>query len=257
MKWRIPVAAVSAILFLWGILPFTFAGIVNIGVIVPVLIGALGLAAAIFYTYTEKAVLAIVNGSKRVHIAAWVVGSIIAILVLLFIAVSVIMVCNAVRTAPDDAVTLVVPGAKINGKTPSLMLYGRLQAAAAFLEEHPTVKCVVSGGQGADEPCAEAAVMQEYLVKLGVDPARIYVEDKSTSTFENMQYTYEVIKQNDLPARVVIATQEFHQFRCAQYAREAALEPVGTATCSTPWYLFLCYWVREFAGICRMWLLGY
>ncbi len=257
MKWRMLVAFLSAILFLWGILPFLIARILNVGVIVPVAIGIGGLLAVAFPVKTENAVLHILHGSRGVRITAIAVSSIMLLLVLLFITVSVIMVANATRTVPDENVTLVVPGAKINGERPSLMLYGRLVAAADYLTEHPTVNCVVSGGQGDDEPCAEAAVMREYLIQMGIQPARIYVEDLSTSTLENMQYTYEIIKQNNLPTRVVIATQEFHQFRCAQYARQAALEPVGTATCSTPWYLFLCYWVREFAGICRMWLLGY
>ncbi len=257
MKWRIPVTVVSAMLFLWGILPFMIAGIVNVGVITSVAIGLVGILASVFHAKTEKAVLRVIHGGRGVRIAAVAVGSIVVILVLLFIVVSVIMVCNAARSAPDGHVTLVVPGAKINGEHPSLMLYGRLQAAAEFLEQHPTVNCVVSGGQGEDEPCSEASVMRRYLIEMGVDAARIYVEEQSTNTFENMQYTYQVIKQHDLPTRVVIATQEFHQYRCAAYAREAALEPVGTATCATPWYLFLCYWVREFAGISRMWLLGY
>ena len=69
--------------------------------------------------------------------------------------------------------------------------------------------------------------------------------------------TKEVIQQNGLPEEVVIATQEFHQFRCGQYAKRAGLTPVGTTTCGTPWYLLLCYWVREFAAINRMWMLGY
>lgn len=257
MKWRIPVAFLSVILFLWGVLPFTVAGIVNVGVITPTAIGLIGISASVFYKKTEKAVLSVIHGSRGVRIASLVVCSILLLLVLLFIVVSIIMVSNAVRSAPDENVTLVVPGAKINGETPSLMLHDRLVAAAEYLKEHPDVNCVVSGGQGEDEPCTEASVMREYLIKLGVDAARIYAEDRSTNTFENMQYTYQIIKQNDLPTSVVIATQEFHQFRCAQYAREAALEPVGTATCATPWYLLLCYWVREFAGICRMWLLGY
>lgn len=257
MKWRIPVATVSLLLFAWGAAPFLIAGIVNVGVIVPVMVGALGMWAAVCHRQAVSAVRWMFRGPTAVRVVSITVTAGIILLILLFLAVSVVMLCNANRTAPDTQVTLVIPGAKVNGKQPSLMLYDRITAAAEYLKANPHVSCVVSGGQGEDEGASEAQVMYEYLVAAGIKPARIYREDRSTNTFENMQYTCDVIKQNGLPTRVVIVTQEFHQYRCAMYAREAALEPVGTVTCQTPSYLFLCYWVREFAGIGRMWLLGY
>ena len=257
MKWRIPVAVAAFVLFVWGALPFVVAGILNVGVIVPVAVGLVGMAAAAFPLHTQRLLRWLFCGRAAVRVVSVALSAVIALLVLLFLTVSVVMLCNANRAAPDAQVTLVVPGAKVKGERPSLMLRDRIVAAAEYLEANPTVPCVVSGGQGEDEGASEAQVMYDSLVELGIDPARIYMEDASTNTFENMQYTYDVIRQNGLPERVVIATQEFHQFRCAQYAKEAALTPVGTATCGTPWYFFLCYWVREFAGICRMWMLGY
>lgn len=257
MKWRVPVGIIAAILLLWGGLPFVVAGILNVGVITPVTLGVVGLLAAIYDQRTERMVQCLFRGRAAVRTVSVAVTAVIALLVLLFLAVSVVMVCNATRTTTETNVTLLVPGAKVKGDRPTLMLQGRLEAAVRFLNEHPTVPCVVSGGQGEDEMCSEAQVMYEYLLEAGIAPDRLFVEDTSVNTFENMQYTYDVIRQNGLSEQVVIATQEFHQFRCAQYAREAALQPVGTATCGTPWYFFLCYWVREFAGICRMWILGY
>lgn len=258
MKWRLPVGIVSTVLLLWGICPFAVGGIVNIGVIVPTLLGGVGLAAAIWHTRTTRILAYIFKGNKMVRTIATALLSVVGLLVLLFLSVSVVMVCNAVKQAPPDtAVTLVVPGAGIKEDRPSLMLYGRLQAAAAYLQENPTVPCVVSGGQGEDEICSEALVMRNYLIQMGISADRIYMEEQSENTYENMQYTKRVMAQHHLPMQTVIATQEFHQFRCAVFAERAGLQPVGTATCFTPPYLFLCFWVREFAGICRLWLLGY
>lgn len=257
MKWQIPVGVVSSILFIWGILPFLVGRIRNVGVYVPVAIGILGLLSVIFSSKTEAVVQWFLASGKAVHLTVYIVGGIVALLVLLFIGVSVLMVVCAHHPPATNAVTVVVPGALVRGDRPSLMLSHRLKAAATYLEQNPDTVCVVSGGQGADEQYSEASVMRNYLLELGIAEERIFMEDKSTSTFENMQFTYEVIKENDLPTDVVIATQGFHQYRCAAYAKDAALTPVGTATCTTPWYLLLSYWVREFAGICRMWLLGY
>ncbi len=257
MKWQIPVSILSSILFIWGILPFLTSGIRNVGVWVSAGIGILGILSVVFSAKTEQLVYWFVQSGKAVHITAYVLGGILAVLILLFVGVSVLMVVSANKTPDTEKVTVVVPGALLRGERPSLMLSHRLQAAAAYMQAHPDVPCVVSGGQGPDEPRSEAAAMWDYLVEQGIDANRIYMEDKSTSTFENMQFTYDVIEQNNLPKAVVIATQEFHQYRCGVYAKKAHLTPVGTTTCATPWYLLLCYWVREFAGICRMWLLGY
>lgn len=257
MKWRLPIALISGVLLVWGILPLVFARIKGVGVICPVLLGVLGLVAALFPRIPLSLITAVQQAGKGVQIAVWALLAVILLLILLFLVVSVIMVAGGWRTTDAERVTVVVPGAMIREDRPSLMLSHRLEAAAEYLNAHPNAVCVVSGGQGIDEQYTEAYVMKTYLVSLGIDEARVFTEDRSTSTFENMQMTKDVIKQNGLPEEVVIATQEFHQFRCAQYAKKAGLTPVGTATCGTPWYLFLCYWVREFAGINRMWMLGY
>lgn len=257
MKWQVPVSILSSILFIWGILPFLIAGIRNVGVWVSVGVGVLGLLSVICSAKTEKLIQWFLHSSKAVHIIAYVAGGIVAFLVVLFIGVSALMVVCANKTPATEQVTVVVPGALSRGDRPSLMLSHRLKAAARYMNDYPDVPCVVSGGQGEDEDYSEAWVMRNYLIECGVAPSRIYMEDKSTNTIENMQFTHDVIEENNLPKAVVIATQEFHQYRCGAYAKKAGLPPVGTATCATPWYLLLCYWVREFAGICRMWLLGY
>lgn len=257
LKWRLSVALLSGILFIWGMLPLPIARIRGVGVITPVVIGLIGLCAAIFPQIPLRLIDAVRGSGRGVHALAIAFLAVILVLVLLFIVVSVLMICGASDRAPDQPVTVIVPGAQIHGERPSRMLADRLKAAAAFLERNSQAVCVVSGGQGVDEMTSEAAVMAQYLTKLGVEETRIYLEDQSTNTMENMRFSAAVIRDNGLPEQVVIATQEFHQYRCAAYARKATLVPAGSATCGTPWYLFLCYWVREFAGICRMWLLHY
>lgn len=258
MKWRIPLAAVSAVVFIWGSLPYYLLRTHGIGVIVPVTVGVLGFLAAVFAPQTVRLFAAVRDAGRGVRCSVYAVGAVIALILLLFLVVSVLMFGHSVRKAPEDTpVTVVVLGAQVRKNAPSLMLRQRLDAAVDFLVAHPDAPCVVSGGQGADEMFSEASVMRDYLINKGIDAARIYVEDASTSTMENLRLSRTVIEKNGLPQNVVIATQEFHQYRAACYARRAGLTPVGTATCGSPWYLFPNYWIREFAAICRMWLLHY
>ena len=70
------------------------------------------------------------------------------------------------------------------------MLRERLIAAQDYLDENPEAVCVVSGGQGADESMSEAQCMRtKTSTEHGIAPERIYMEDKSTSTRENIKFS--------------------------------------------------------------------
>ncbi len=99
--------------------------------------------------------------------------------------------------------------------------------------------------------------MERYLIRVGIEPERICREDRSADTHENMEYSMELIRREGLCDAVVIATQEFHQYRAGELARREGASETGALTCRTPVHLFLCYWVRECAAICRLWLIGY
>lgn len=244
--------AVCLLLLIWSLLPLT-NGIVHIGVVLPAVCSALG-------ALWGFGVLRLDDGKRkgwRRWMTAVLLGLVCAVAAL-GIVLSACMVGAAInRPAREDA-TVIVLGAMVRGDQPSRMLRDRLNAAAAYLDRHPAAVCIVSGGQGADEDYSEAYVMQKYLVEQkGIDPARIRMEEHSTSTYENIRYSMEIIRQEGLCDGVAIATQEFHQYRASAMARQAGASAVGAITCHSPLHLLLCYWVRECAAICRLWLLGY
>ena len=107
----------------------------------------------------------------------------------------------AQRPADSTPCTVVVLGCQVfpDGH-PSLVLRGRIQAAYDYLSRHPEAVCVASGGQNDSEPITEAACIRDTLAEMGIDPARIYLEDKSTSTEENLAFSAQVIAENGLPA---------------------------------------------------------
>ena len=127
------------------------------------------------------------------------------------------------------------------------MLARRLEAARLYLEAHPDAPVVVSGGYEERAGTSEAAVMAAWLVERGIDPARIHLEDHSHSTEENLAFSAEIIGREGLPRALAVATDGFHQYRAAIYARKnglaAAALPAGT-----PWGLFPSYWVRDIFG---------
>ncbi len=131
---------------------------------------------------------------------------------------------------------IIVLGAQVKETGPSVVLRYRLDAALAYLEENPETVCILSGGQGKNEPCSEAEGMYRYLTAQGIAPNRLIMEDRSTDTSENIAFSMAFIE--DRNASVGIVTNDFHVFRGVRLARAAGLHNAcGVAADSTALYL--------------------
>lgn len=252
---RLLSALLAVIMLLWGAAPLILSGIINVGVVTLLGAGVVFAAIALFFEPFCRGVRYIWK-RKGIRMICLIILSIVLVLVLLFVGVSCAMLYAAAKAPPENA-TVIVLGAAIRGDSPSRMLAARLDTAHKYLDRNPDAVCIVSGGQGTDEDYTEAYVMKKYLVEKGVAEERIIMEDRSTNTYENIDYSKDIIEGRGLSRQVVIATQEFHQLRAQSFARQAGLEDAGACTCRTPFYLLGCYWIREFAAVCRMLLLGY
>ena len=162
------------------------------------------------------------------------------------------------RETPEPNLNcLIVLGAQIRQNGPSTVLRYRLDTAAAYLKENPDTICIVSGGQGANEPCPEAVGMREYLVSHGIDGSRIFTEEASRNTRENLAFSLLVTGRNGAPlidparTRVGIVTNNFHIYRGCAIARRAGLAHVsGLPAGSTLLYLPNNL-LREFLGVVK------
>ena len=118
---------------------------------------------------------------------------------------------------------VVVLGAKVKpGGIPSLSLKYRLDVALDYLQKHPSVKAIVTGGQGADEDRTEASVMAAYLIEHGIDQNRIMLEDQSTSTYENLLYAKELLPKE--VTSITIISNDFHLKRAVILAGKVGLQ---------------------------------
>lgn len=154
----------------------------------------------------------------------------------------------AARTdAPDDTEYIVVLGAGLHGDVPSLSLTDRLNAAYDWLSEHPDCVAVVSGGQGPGETMTEGEAMSVWLEAKGIDPERIIVEDKATSTQENLENSFALIRERggEPSGNTAIVTSEYHLYRAKALAANLGVECYGVAG-RTSWpTLALNYFIRE------------
>ena len=183
------------------------------------------------------------------------IGKIIIITVIGFIILGLILVTiisafmiNAANDYPEESNIVVVLGCKVNGTTPSLMLTKRLEATYDYLIENEDVLVIVSGGQGEYEDISEAQCMKDYLIGKGISDDRIIMEDKSTSTYENILFSKQIMSDMELGNNITIITDGFHQLRAKMIANKLDVE-TDSVSAKTPIYLLPTYWVREWFGV--------
>ncbi|WP_207745006.1 YdcF family protein [Paraclostridium bifermentans] len=88
-------------------------------------------------------------------------------------------------------------------------------------------KIVVSGGQGSDELVPEAVAMKKYLVSQGIPELDILVEDKSTTTYENISLSKNIMNNISKNFSCIFVSNNYHVFRASIYARKAGLNAHG------------------------------
>lgn len=157
-------------------------------------------------------------------------------------------------TGAEKAV--VVLGAGLRKDVPSDLLRRRLDAAYAYYQENPEVVIVVTGGQGNGETIPEGVAMGRYLAEKGVPQEQIIVEQKSTSTEENLLFAKELLEQRGIGADepMAVVTNAFHCYRARCYARLVGFEQVSSIPASIGLNSVMPCYMREVFAVLYYWV---
>lgn len=168
------------------------------------------------------------------------------------------VISNAKTDAAPQSDYLIVLGAGVNGSAPSLSMVNRLEAALDYLEAYPDAVAIVSGGQGAGEDVTEASAMHDWLIAHGVPESRIVQEDQSTSTRENLENSFAIIRSRggDPADGVAVVSSEYHLYRAKQMARALGAKPLGVAAETTLPTMRANYFIREAFAAAYMQVFG-
>ena len=218
-----------------------------------------------------------------------VMGWILFVLIMvLFLSVAVLMVRGTMKT-PDALsesqrgmksgkdTTVILLGCGVRGDRPTRMLRQRIETTRVYLANAVYAKAILSGGKGDQENISEALCAYRYLTdpvlarkdrkfyvqackRMGVNPYdevpliqrdRLFMEDQSRDTEENMECSKKIMEEKDLVRPVtVLVTQDFHQYRSQCLARAAGL---GSEICGQPaqtdWWMLPTYATREYIAV--------
>lgn len=155
------------------------------------------------------------------------------------------------RRKPQEADidAMVILGAGVNGRTPSLSLRTRLDAALEELEKRPEIPVVLSGGMGYGEEITEAQCMYEYLTAHGVYGGRVLLEECAENTAENFSLSKSILQTHGVnveESTVAVVSNDFHLARAKLIASKQGYGEVVGVPAELPWvHLEVNYYLRE------------
>ncbi len=249
---RITLMIVSLICLVWFILPLCLSVSLNLGSVTGIAVSLLLLGYAVWMKKVHRWVR--IWKTHKVLKWPWR-GAVVVfcIIVCLVIAESACMIGAACKQ-PEENATVVVLGCRVYGERASLSMVERLQAAEEYLLENEEAVCVLSGGQGPGEDITEAECMYRWLAERGIAGDRLYKEEKSASTRENLAFSKALIEKEGLNPAIAVSTSEYHQYRAGKIAQGLDME-YGAVSAKTAIWLFPTYYVRELYGILYEWIM--
>lgn len=140
---------------------------------------------------------------------------------------------------------IIVLGAGLIGTRVTPLLAARIDKGTELLHYNPDAMLIMSGGQGPGEDTAEGKAMARYARQKGVNPEKIIVEKKSTSTEENLLFSRKLMEKSW--PKVIVVTTAYHVFRALLLAKQQGMKCVGFGA-KTKWYFTLNALIREFIG---------
>ncbi len=189
------------------------------------------------------------------------IGFVFAILFISTLIIYIIMMCVIARldypllTKKEKAV--IVLGAGLNATQVSETLKRRLDSAVRFYNKHEGVTICVTGSQGQNEIIPEAQAMRQYLLDNSIPADDILYDPESPDTYTNIKNALTLFRERgvDLSGGVLIATNHFHCYRSAAYAKMHGIKAPTFAPSGLPLSQLLPSYSRELAAILRLWVL--
>ncbi|MEF9917286.1 MAG: YdcF family protein [Lachnospiraceae bacterium] len=176
------------------------------------------------------------------------VGS--AILWIVFVVVELMICFTMFSRPPKNLHCIIILGAQIRGTRVTDSLKRRLDRGLRYLHDNPHTMAVVSGGRGKGEDITEALAMQNYLVACGIHESRILLEDASTNTKENLDFSSQFLKLKK--DKIGIVSNNFHMYRALALAKKQGYKHVYGIAASCKPIIFPNYMVREFFAVLQL-----
>ncbi|GGA24809.1 YdcF family protein [Paenibacillus physcomitrellae] len=147
-------------------------------------------------------------------------GGLLLLLLAVWLAYAALQVESERSKEPVERADVgIVLGASLWDDYPSPGLAERLDRAVQDYRDGKFPMFIVTGGLDSSKANrTEAEGMALYLERHGVPDDHILLENKATSTYENLLYSQRIMKERDMKTAIII-THDFHGRRSLEIAR--------------------------------------
>ena len=162
------------------------------------------------------------NSAGRAFLVIFAALAVVSVITAVIISAAMI---RAMDRRPEKPANVIVLGCRVKENGPSLMLDKR----------------------------SEAECIRQGLIRRGISPDRIILEDKSVNTYENIRNSLAILDSIGAQRRAVIVTSEFHQLRASMISEKQGLESYSVSSRTYP-PLLPSYWIREWFAAAYEWV---
>ena len=157
-------------------------------------------------------------------------SGVISLLLIVFaigIAISIWNYGKVDEKAPAD-VAIVLGAAVWDGEV-SPVYRERINHAITLYEEGTVDFIILTGGFGEGSYKSDSQVAKEYALSQGIPEEKILIEEKSTITEENFEFSKEVMEENDLETAIIVS-DPLHMKRAMLMAKDYNITALSSPT---------------------------
>ncbi len=178
-----------------------------------------------------------------------IISSMIVVFLVSFVVITFQVITTGMQRDTSSCDQLLILGAQVEGDSPSASLKYRLDASLEYLELYPDTTVIVSGGKGDGEDISEARCMADYLMDHGIDEDQIILEDQSTSTQENLEYSQKYFQGN----KTIVISNSFHMYRVKKIAESLDI-PISCYGASSHLITCVHFVIREYFALLKQFI---
>ena len=151
----------------------------------------------------------------------------LSVVIALSIAVNIWNYGKTDEKAPSD-VAIVLGAAVWDGEV-SPVYRERINHAISLYEDGFVDYIILTGGFGEGSYKSDSQVAKEYALSQGIPEERLLIEEKSTITEENLEFSKEVMEENDLETAIIVS-DPLHMKRAMLMAEDYGINAVSSPT---------------------------
>lgn len=205
----------------------------------------------LYFIYSPKILIRNLSLNTFIHYGYAIMSFFFIVFIFIFFSFLIYSILYLNLPKRKDYDYIIIHGSGlIDGYIVPPLLASRIDKAleAYRLAEKDDVKFIASGGQGLDEKISEAKAIANYLIEKGIKKEKIILEDKSTTTYENLKYSQRIVRKQKNNPKYLFVSNNYHIFRAALYARRLGMNGEGVGSKTAGYYIPSAF-LREYVAI--------